>query len=398
MSDILSLLVPPAAKKRISVRRPLVVSAVLAALGTAAAVMLPLMALALIGWLSTGATGSSRAALRVGADAWLLGHGSGLEVSGTVIGFIPLGITAFSLLVGFRTAHWAAGTSPVEDPLTLSLGVVAFAVALGLVGTVTAAVASTPTAQPDILHAFVGAAVVGLLGGGSGLVAGAEYRLPVPGMLRTATTGAVAVVLALFAAGSFLVALAFVAHFGLAATMVSGLHVHIAGGVLLVAGGLAVAPNLGLMGAAYLLGPGFAVGTGTIVSPTDVLLGPVPAVPYVAALPDGTPPWWASLLVLLPALLAFAVVVSQTPDSRPGRPVLESVARGVLTGVLAAVGTAAVITLAGGAIGPGRMQEVGAAGATVLISATVSLVAGSLVGSLVSGWRRARALAAVLDG
>ena len=38
-------------------------------------------------------------------------------------------------------------------------------------------------------------------------------------------------------------------------------------------------PNLAVWGAAYLLGPGFAVGDGTVVSPGEVLLGPVPALP-----------------------------------------------------------------------------------------------------------------------
>ena len=397
MTDLLSLLLPPGPKKRISVRRPLVVSAILAALGTAASLMLPLMALALVGWLSTGAVGSSRAALRVGADAWLMAHGSALQVPGALVTFVPLGLSVFSLLVGHRTARWAAGTSQIEDLLTLSLGTLAFALSLGLVATVTAVLASTPQAQPGILRGFAGAAVLGLLAGGSGLLSGADVRLPVPAWLRTAARGGAAMVVALLACGSVLVAVSFLAHFGTATHLMSGLHVHPLGGVLVIAGSLAVAPNLGLLGAAYLLGPGLAVGTGTLVSPTDVLLGPVPAIPFVAALPDGTPPWWTSLLVLVPALVAFAVVLAQrAPLGR--RPLVESLLRGLLTGVLGAVGVTGAVVLAGGAIGPGRMQDVGAPWASVLAAATVSLVIGSVAGSLVSAWRRVRALAAALEG
>jgi hypothetical protein len=396
MSDLLSLLLPPGPKKRISVRRPLVVSAILAAMGTAASLMLPLMALALLGWLSTGAVGSSRAALRVGADAWLMAHGSGLQVSGALLTVVPLGLTAFSLLVGYRTARWAAGTSQIEDLVTLALGVLAFALSLGLVATVTAVLASTPEAQPGILRGFAGAAVVGLAAGGPGLLAGADVRLPVPEWLGTAARGAAATVLALLASGSVLVALSFLSHFGSAEHLLSSLHVHTVGGVLVLAGTFAVAPNLSLLGSAYLLGPGFAVGTGTIVSPTDVLLGPVPAVPFVAALPDGTPPWWSSLLVLVPAVAAFVVLAVQRA-TLGRRPLIESLLRGLLTGVLAALGVTAAVALAGGAIGPGRMQDVGAAWASLLVAATVTLVIGSVAGSLVSAWRRVRSVAAVLE-
>jgi hypothetical protein len=394
MSDILSLLIPPGSSKRVSVRRPLIVSAILAALGAGASLMLPLMALALVGWLSTGADGSSRGALRVGADAWLLAHGSGLEVGGSLVTFIPLGLTAFSLMVCHRTARWAAGTSEVEEPITLAIGVFAFAVSLGLTAIVTAVLASTPSAQPGLLRAFLGALVVGLVGGGSGLVSGSEYRLPVPGPVRAALSAATAIVLTLLAVGSVLVVASFLAHFSTAARLVSSLHLHTAGGLLVLAASLAVAPNLSLLGVAYLLGPGFAVGTGTIVSPTDVLLGPVPAVPFVAAIPDGTPAWWSSLLVLVPALVAALVVVAQRPGAPANRlgPLAGALVRGLATGVFAALGVTAVVLLAGGAIGPGRMQDVGAAGASVLVAATISLVTGSLVGSLVSAWTRHRAL------
>ena len=60
----------------------------------------------------------------------------------------------------------------------------------------------------------------------------------------------------------------------------------------------AILPNVVLLASTYLLGPGFAVGSGTVVSPAEVSLGPVPSVPVLAALPDdGWAPGWTIALL-----------------------------------------------------------------------------------------------------
>ena len=54
-------------------------------------------------------------------------------------------------------------------------------------------------------------------------------------------------------------------------------------------------PERRAAGGVYLVGPGFALGTGTVVSPAEVDLGPVPALPVLAAIPaDGPAPGWVS--------------------------------------------------------------------------------------------------------
>ena len=54
----------------------------------------------------------------------------------------------------------------------------------------------------------------------------------------------------------------------------------------------------------------------------------------------------------------------------------------VLFGVLAAI--------AGGAVGPGRMAEVGPAAGQVLVHAVVALGGGGLLGGLLATWRQRR--------
>src|SRR5262245_52877498 len=76
-------------------RRPLTLVATSGGVLAAAGPLLVCMALALTGWFMTdaGAHGAPRDALRVGALAWLMAHGSGVSVQGTTITAMPLGIT-----------------------------------------------------------------------------------------------------------------------------------------------------------------------------------------------------------------------------------------------------------------------------------------------------------------
>ena len=66
---------------------------------------------------------------------------------------------------------------------------------------------------------------------------------------------------------------------GTAATVLSRLHADGPGSALYTVVVAMLAPNAALLGGSYLLGPGFAVGTASIVSPTTVVLGPLPAFP-----------------------------------------------------------------------------------------------------------------------
>ena len=142
--------------------------------------------------------------------------------------------------------------------------------------------------------------------------------------------------------------------------------------------------------ASYLLGPGFAVGTGTLVSPTVVAVGPVPMFPLLAALPDnGPPPAWTPALLALPVVLAAlggGPRAAPPPDHRlgPGRPARAGRrrARRGAFGVLAA--------LAGGAVGPGRMADVGAGRRAVLVHAVVAFGVGGLLGGLLATWCQRR--------
>jgi Family of unknown function (DUF6350) len=376
--------------------RPLAVGAAVGGLAAACVVLLGCMALGVLAWFASdaGGHGTTRDAIRVGTDGWLLGQGAHLHLAtgGTAatVTALPLGLTLLSAYAAHRFGAWAAATSAVEDLGTLLLGSVVLAGVYGLVALLCAFLASTPGAAPGLLGSFVGGFLVALGGGGSGLLRGGRdvvaWTDRVPAWLRAVTAGALGAVMLLVAAASVLVATALLMDLGAAANVLSRLHADVSGGLLYTVVVAAVAPNAVLLAGSYLLGPGFAVGTGTLVSPAAVTLGPVPAFPLLAALPgEGTPAAWLGALVLAPVVASVAAVVLMLRR----HPVL-GYHGGALRGLGAGVGggllLTAMVALAGGSVGPGRMADVGASLVDTAVSATATMGVGGLFAGVAATW------------
>jgi hypothetical protein len=399
MTDLLD---PPGTRARRSrsgggtAERSVAVGAAVAGAAAALVALAGCMALGLVAWFASdaGAHGTTRDALRVGTDGWLLAQGAHLHlatgsVSATVTA-VPLGLTLLCGYVAHRLGRRAAATSRVEDGRGLLLGSLVLAGTYALVTLVAALVASTRTAEPGLLSAPVGAFVVALLGGGTGMLRSRpdvdDWRARVPEPLRAVVVGAVASVLMVFAAASLLLTVALLDDFGSAANVLSRLHADVSGGLLSTVLVAAVAPNAVLLSGSYLLGPGFAVGTGTVVSPAGVTLGQVPAFPLLAALPStGSQPDWQVALVAAPVVAAMAgtaLVLRRHPVLTLRSGALRGLASGVAGGLLLAT----AIELAGGSVGPGRMADIGADLLDTVVSATVAMGIGGLVAGVAATW------------
>jgi hypothetical protein len=379
-----------------SPQRPLALGAAVAGAVASGAVLLGCMALGLVGWFASdaGAHGDTKDAIRVGADGWLLAHGAHLELAtGSVsatITVIPLGLTLLCAYVAYRLGSWAALTSAVEDARGVLLGAVVLSGIYAVVALATAILSATTEAEPSLLRSFVGGFVVAFLGGGAGLLAGSRdavawtSRIPVAG--RSILVGVLAACLLLLTAGSLLLGAALLLDLGAAANVLSRLHADASGGLLYTVLVAAVAPNAVLLTGSYLLGRGFAVGAGTVVSPSVVALGPVPAFPLLAALPrEGTPPVWFSAVLAAPVcagLLAAWLAARRYPTLGYETGAM----RGLATGIGAGVLTTVLIRLAGGAIGPGRMADVGAELLETFVAATVAMGIGGVRGGVAATW------------
>jgi hypothetical protein len=360
--------------------------------------------------------------LRAAADMWLLGHGVDLVVqldpvtaarialpgagdpfpiTIALLGFALISV-AFGRRIGRRSA--AGGHS-------FSGGIAAILV-FAAVGAGLALVAGVDESRADpwqgaLLPAFtIGIGVViGAVGeslraasstdAASGLVRRALAALPaglVAGARAAVRIGAGAAFGVLAVAG-VLVAVLIALDYATIAGLYQALGAGIDGGIALTVAELALLPNVVIWAAAWLLGPGFAIGTGSLVSAGGTLLGPVPGIPLLGALPADAPALGA-LWLIVPVLLGFtgAWAVSIGDDSDRDVPR----ATGWWAPLAVAAGAAATSALvlgllawwSGGAAGPGRLAEVGPAPLAVAGVAATTVGLGALFGGYSARLRR----------
>jgi hypothetical protein len=388
-------------------RRPLVLLASLAGVGAAASTLVVCLAGGVVGWFLTdaGAHGAPRDGLRVGALGWLMAHGSGVHVEGVAITAVPLGLTLLAAVVvwrlGLRLGDSVSGHGPDADAIadgmrdwTVASATAVFTLGYVAIVAVTHHLAATSATAPSLVRALLWAVLLcGLVGGcaiavGSGRAAIWTSFLPIS--LRAAAASAWRL-LAWYAATSALVlAVALVRDWSDAVNVMSQLHTSPGAATLLIGLCALVVPNATLFSGSYLLGPGFAVGTHTLVTPTAVVLGPLPMFPLLAALPGAGPATgWTPALLVLPPLVA-AVAVYRTLRRYPTRRWDEAALRGAGAGLLAAVAFAVLAALSGGAVGPGRMADVGPFVFQVLLHGVATFGLGGLVGSLAATLRHRR--------
>jgi hypothetical protein len=395
-------------RRDLTTRRPLVLLAAGGGVAAAVATLLVCLTTGLAGWYLTdgGAHGAPRDGLRVGALAWLTGHGSGVRVDGVAVTAMPLGLTllcAWAIWrVGLRVGVAVSGHGPDADgiadgqhdlvvPWTTLLFATGYVVTAVATATVAATVATDPSTVRVVLWALLLCAVVGMpaIAVGSGRAAIWSARLPVTARAAAHVARRVLVVWLAVSLLAFLVAL-------VSDSTAANVMGQLGGGpgavVLVVVLGLVLLPNAALFGGSYLLGPGFTIGTGTLVTPSTVVLGPLPAFPMLAALPDAGPvPAWTGWLILLPPLVAF-LAAAWSQWVWPTAYYVEGAVRGVAGGVSAGVLFGLAASLAGGAVGPGRMRDVAPYAFDAMLHAVTAFGIGGLLGGLVVTWWQRRTL------
>ena len=333
---------------------------------------------------------------RLAGQLWLLAHGAQLDLPGGPLRIAPLLLTALVAWGLSRAAGSVVAVQHLEGPAAAArvLGVVT---AVHVAVTVLVAVAvDTPDAGVGLLRTLLGALVLALLAGGLGVLRdsglGGEVVDRFPGPGRALVRGVVAGSLALAATCTAVVAVALADDVAGAGRVVSDVGGASAGAAGLVGLSVLLLPNATAAVVGLAAGPGFLVGAGTLVSTGGVTLGPVPALPLMAALPDTQAvPLLAFLAQALPALagLVTGAVVGRRLGEADGGSVTAA-----LWGVVAGVGVGVVAGLwalvAAGRLGDAALAEVGApALATGLGIAAQAGIAAAL-SAAVSRWRARR--------
>ncbi|WP_136708536.1 DUF6350 family protein [Agromyces sp. H66] len=359
--------------------------------------------------------------LRAAADVWLVGHGVDLTVqldpitaarialpgagdpfpiTIALLGFALLSVTS-GMRVGRRSA---AGGHSFSGGIAAILVFALAGLALALVSAADA-VRADPW-QAALLPAFVMAlgVVVGAVGesvrrasatdAATGLVRRALTILPadvVAGARGAVRVGAGAAFGVLAIAGvlvAVLVAIDYATIAGLYQTLGAGID----GGLALTVVELALLPNLIVWAASWLLGPGFAIGSGSLVSPGGTLLGPVPGLPVLGALPADAPAL-GTLWLIAPVLLAFVGAWLVSGDALGDGDRARwwvPLAGGLGAAAVAAMVLGLLAWWSGGAAGPGRLIEVGPEPWAVAGVAAVTVGLGAVVGGYAAFARAGR--------
>jgi hypothetical protein len=388
-------------------RRPLVLLAALAGIAAAGSTLVVCLAAGVVGWFLTdaGAHGAPRDGLRVGALGWLTAHGSGVHVEGTTITAMPLGLTLLAAVLvwrlGARLGDSVSGHGPDADAIadgmrdwTVPSATAVFTLGYAVVAGVTHHLAATPATAPSLARTLAWTVLLcGPIGGcaiavGSGRAA--IWTSFLPRSLRAAAAAAWRILVWYAGSAAVVLGLALVIDWDSAVNVMAQLHTSPGAATLLVGLCVLVTPNATVFSGSYLLGPGFAVGAHTTVAPTAVVLGPLPMFPWLAALPDPgpTPGWAVALLAVPPAVAGLAVfrTLGRYPTARWD----EAALRGAGAGILCAVAFASLAAVAGGAVGPGRMSDVGPFVFPVLLHGIVTFGIGGLLGSAAATVRHRR--------
>lgn len=183
-------------------------------------------------------------------------------------------------------------------------------------------------------------------------------------LLSPALRAGTAVVLALTAVSSIVIAISFAFNWIEVIRLYQSLQLSFLGTLTVSLGQLALLPNAIAFGNTWLFGVGFSIGEGSMVNPMGTELGPMPAIPMLAVVPVGSSSL-GILFVIIPLLAAFLatlLVKSHTAELRFNYASATSaaLALGLSIGFVAAVEMFILADFSGGSIGPGRMAQVGA--------------------------------------
>lgn len=383
-----------------------------AAIAAAGIVLCALVCLAVWG-IDQGFGGDPLVQWRIAADAWLLGHGVDIGITPgretvLAVGLEEAGrswvLSAGAWGIGLITfwLHWRSGRRLATLPLLdTSIAILLGAVATGTIGLLVGSSAQHGVASPDLAQAAVLPALVALLGMGAAVLAAHKHGwlLAVAAALtveerwlrsiRAAFRAGFAGLVGVLGVGAGLVGLGLLLRFTDGLLLLESLGVTAVGVIAIFLVQLALAPTAIVWGASWAVGPGFMIGQGSSVSPLGTDLGPVPALPLLAAIDPEAQPWMAAVVVLpvLAAVLVGVFVRQSLLAGSAARPVhwwelaITAVGGGVLAGAL--LGIAAMLTA--GAIGPGRLAVTGPDAVLVAAWGALEVGVGLLIGMLAGG-------------
>ncbi|MGH3853999.1 MAG: cell division protein PerM [Pseudonocardiaceae bacterium] len=329
---------------------------------------------------AAGGAGSSVAGVaRAGAVGWLAAHHVPLTIDGAPLSVLPLLPTLLLGALVARGAARVAARTGIHQPADAGWVAGVIAGTHGVLGVVVALAATPATVTADPGQAAVGCALVAGAAASLGLARPCGL-LPAalrqaPGWVRPGLMAGLWGLAVLLTAGFATVLIALV----VSAPEVAQVSCTDAGSIFgLTVLSVGYLPNAAIAALSWLAGPGLSVGV-LSVSPLAVHPGPVPAVPLLAALPQGpVQPWWIAVLAV-PLLVGAAVgrrCAAAEPDLLQRLRVLGAAA------VVLALGSSLLGALAGGRLGAAAFDPVEVPFGTLAVAVLAAMLLGGCAATL----------------
>ena len=342
----------------------------------------------LLTWAVESRSGTAASDMvRSAGQLWLLAHGVSLEVPDGRVGLTPLGLCALPLVLLVRAGSRMAEQCRPRAPRPALWAAFAVAVPYALLAGLVAAFCSTGAVRPSPAQAVLAGLGMGMAGAGAGAVRrerlGGTLWRGLPARARRRLVAAAGAGGRLIAAGSLLAGAALAVHLPRAAELAAASEPGPVGGVVLLLLGLTLVPNAVVWAVSWLSGTGFAVGAGTSVDPSGSSVGPVPAFPLLAALPEGASPGWLAAVALLVPVAAGALAGRRVLRGLGRSPsLLRTVAEAAAVGPACGLVWAALAWLSGGPLGGDRLSVLGPAPVQLGLAVTGLVAAGAVGGAL----------------
>lgn len=334
-------------------------------------------------------------AFRTASDIWLLSQGApinvaagtflGIEVGAFAITLMPLGYSIFLGWLAWRVGRAISGAAEMWPAWLGAIGTFA------ILNFFVVRAADFKAAAPDQIGGLIWPVLffsafvfVGSLVGEPRPVYGvakgmlslerkqvseffAKTFASLPWIIRVVWSPALragtGIVIAMLVVSSAAIALLFAFNWIGVVTFYETVHSTFLGGFAITSAQIALLPNFVIFAASWLTGVGFSIGAGSLISPLGSAAGPLPAIPALAVLPQGTLDF-GMIAIVVPLVLAFIATLAIKKHADDVRfefatPLASAFALGLSIAFVAAIELAALAWLASGAFGPGRFASNG---------------------------------------
>ncbi len=335
----------------------------------------------LIVWIFAAGESASDTAMRVGADIWLVAHGTPFTAGDGMWTLLPWAWIVFPAAILWAAGRWVAHRAAVAHPksvavaaLSLAGGYAAVALLAALFGTLSGVWALPARAA---LHAGVLAFVVS----SAAMVMRARLGTEVLRRAWRLARPAVGALAALTVGACIVLAVAIVLGHGEVSLSLAQIQPGIVGAIALLIGWLGYVPATLMWGLSYAVGTGIDV-AGTTVTPTAGLPQSIDML-GLQLLPTTSQPWW---LVGLLIPVAAGIVLSRLAGDA-------NTWRAMVLGRAAAVGLFVIAidlwwAISVGTLGVGRLGSMGPSPLVIAVL-TLGLIMGILIERLAMwAWHR----------